>query len=234
MIIEVISLIYKSVQYLDFISQQLDKYCHDFENVKVVWRIMANDPTPEILLKLKNSSFDYSIFNNDNPHEYYINRVYRCYNYCVETSKADCVILVNSDMAFSENWIKPLYEAHQNGFLPTSRLVESGKLSSGQHAYSYNLGTHPNNFKENDWVKFQSNFRENRYLMGGLYMPVFFDRLEFLLAGKYPNGNIYQNGNFVMSGDAAFFKHFSSLTNRKHITCFDSLVYHIQEGEKDE
>jgi hypothetical protein len=56
----------------------------------------------------------------------------------------------------------------------------------------------------------------------------------------YPEGNIYKdgagtlNGAVVESGDAWFFREFTKKTGRKHITCFDSLVYHIQEGEKDD
>ena len=55
----------------------------------------------------------------------------------------------------------------------------------------------------------------------------------------YPNGNIYHDGvgtlgRFVKSGDAYYFDDVLTLKyNMKHMTVFDSLVYHIQEGEKD-
>lgn len=55
----------------------------------------------------------------------------------------------------------------------------------------------------------------------------------------YPEGNIYDDGigtlgRFVKSGDAYYFDDILRVKyNMKHITVFDSLVYHIQEGEKD-
>ena len=69
-------------------------------------------------------------------------------------------------------------------------------------------------------------------------MPVVFEREEFARAGGYPEGNVYRdgvgtrNGSVVQSGDAFFFERLRSL-GRPHVTIFDSLVYHFQEGEKD-
>ena len=73
-------------------------------------------------------------------------------------------------------------------------------------------------------------------------MPCILQKERFLDSGKYPEGNIYHNGigtfnsggQFTKSGDAYYF--YDVLTdkyNMKHVTVFDSLVYHIQEGEKD-
>ena len=77
---------------------------------------------------------------------------------------------------------------------------------------------------------------------GGLFMPCVFETKRFIESGKYPEGNVYHNGIgtinnggiFVKSGDAYYF---DDILNKKygmkHITVFNSLVYHIQEGEKD-
>jgi hypothetical protein len=70
-------------------------------------------------------------------------------------------------------------------------------------------------------------------------MPCVLEKKRFLESGMYPEGNIYNNGignlgNFVKSGDAYYFDDIlSSRYGMKHVTIFDSLVYHIQEGEKD-
>ena len=68
----------------------------------------------------------------------------------------------------------------------------------------------------------------------------FFEKDKFVLSGMYPEGNVYStgigtvSGYMVQSGDDYFFKKLEKQFNMKHITVFDSLVYHIQEGEKDE
>ena len=74
---------------------------------------------------------------------------------------------------------------------------------------------------------------------GGLYMPCIFDKSRFVESGMYPNGNIYSDGvgtlnGFVQSGDDWYFNKLINEYGMKHITVFDSLVYHVQEGEKSE
>jgi hypothetical protein len=57
----------------------------------------------------------------------------------------------------------------------------------------------------------------------------------------YPEGNVYSGGigayktTFMRSGDEYYF---NDILGKKYgmrqVTAFDSIVYHIQEGEKDE
>jgi hypothetical protein len=222
--LEVVGMIYKSVEYLDFIRAQMNQFCKS--NLAVVsTRIVGNDPVPQITEKLSDAD---SVYHDKFPNEYYLNRVYRCWNYCVKSSKADLVILVNSDMAFSHNWIDPLVEAHHSNMLPVSRLVESGKLVPGQYCIEEDFGRSPDEFNQNAWLNFAKSNSKNETAENGMFMPVLFDRQEFLSSQGYPHGNIGS-----VSGDAYFFGILQSLTRRKHVTCFDSVVYHIQEGEKD-
>ncbi len=105
--IEVVSLIYKSEGFLDFIIDQLKRYCvSNIHNIS--FRVVANDPINNIEAVIAKKGIRYSIFKNDNPNEYYINRVYRAYNFCVKSSESDYVCLVNSDMGFSNGWIENL------------------------------------------------------------------------------------------------------------------------------
>ena len=216
------------------------KYCHDFDDVNVSLRIVANDPTTKVLNALPQLKIPYVVYNSPNPSEYYINRVYRCFNYCVTSSNADLVCLINSDMGFSVDWLKPLVKLHKENYLPTSRLVESGKMLSGLHAISQDFGKNPKTFREEDWLYYASLIKEDKFLEGGLFGPVLYDKYEFILTGKYPEGNIYSDGVGTNHGhpidvsDNYFFKVIEKLTGRKHVTSFESVVYHIQEGEKDE
>ena len=62
-------------------------------------------------------------------------------------------------------------------------------------------------------------------------MPCVFEQKTFTVSAMYPEGNPVINEQLV-SGDRYFF--YTTLSNMKHITSFDSIVYHIQEGEMDE
>ena len=102
-----------------------------------------------------------------------------------------------------------------------------------------NFGRNPSGFDENGWVEFAESIKTPKMEMNGLFMPVLFDKNQFVEAGMYPEGNIYNNGvgtcngRTVISGDAFFFQKFAKVTGRQHCTSFSSLVYHIQEGEMD-
>ena len=62
---------------------------------------------------------------------------------------------------------------------------------------------------------------------------------RFIESGMYPEGNVYAGGvgninsQFLMSGDLYYFRQLETNYGMKHVTVFNSLVYHIQEGEKD-
>lgn len=240
--IEIISLVYKSVDYLNFIYEQLKKDVNMVDGWEVGIRIVANDATDEIKEHLKTLDIPYTIYEDPTPNDYYLNRVYRCYNYAVKTSEYDNVCLVNSDMAFSKNWLVNLLKHHDGVNIPCSRLVESGKMVSGLHGISNDFGKTPSTYRENDFNEYVDIIKQNFVHDGGLYMPCIFEKKRFIESGMYPEGNIYDtgignydSGNFVKSGDDYYFTDILvKKFNMKHITVFNSLVYHIQEGEKDD
>lgn len=238
--IELIALIYKSTQYLDFIANELKSdYCKA-KGWDVGLRIIANDATPEVIKKLISLDIPYDIYNDKYPHDYYLNRVYRCWNYGGLTSNYDNLCFINSDMAFSPNWLENLLKHYNDKTLPCSRLIESGKMPSGKWGVSQNFGTHPNNFQRKAWLDYAESFKKDEVQEGGLFMPCVLKTEVFKHTAGYPEGNVYEAGigafrsRFIMSGDAAYFKALEKYFDIKHITVFDSLVYHIQEGEMDE
>jgi len=87
--IEIISLIFKSVEYLDLIHKELTSEKCKVNGWDVSIRIVANDATDEIINKLTKLDIPYSIYNDPIPNDYYLNRVYRCWNYAGKTSKSD-------------------------------------------------------------------------------------------------------------------------------------------------
>lgn len=246
--IEVIAMVYKSPDYARFIANQLHntRLSTTQRHCPVSVTMVANDPVFELESQLdqisRDSKVKYDVYYDLKPQDYYLNRVYRCWNYCVRRSYCEWVCLVNSDMMFEVDWLHKLL-ARADNHLPTSRLVESGKLLSGRWAISHNFGRHPNSLDIDGWHKFSAQLKvasANEVGAGGLFMPCIFNRTKFLELGGYPEGNIYndgigtRNGPVIQSGDAWFFDKYSSTYNMPHITVMDSLVYHIQEGEMDE
>jgi hypothetical protein len=235
--IEVISLIYKSVSYLYFIYEQLKNV--KAEGWDVGFRIVANDPTEKVENAIKTLGAKYNVYKDQKPTDYYLNRVYRCWNYAGTSSKYDNICFVNSDMAFSDGWLTNLLKHHDGNSIPCSRLVESGKMPSGLYGISNNFGQNVNEINLNKWEKYAASIRVNEVHHGGLYMPCVISKQRFIESGMYPEGNIYSDGvgtlnSFIQSGDDWYFKRLNKQYGMKHITVFDSLVYHIQEGEKDE
>lgn len=241
--IEIITLIYKSVDYLDLMLKQFKSDLVKLEGWDVGVRVIANDATEEVIKHLKNSGVEYTIYNDPNPNEYYLNRVYRAYNYSVKTSKYNNICLLNSDNVLSKDWLKNLLEHHDGVNIPCARLVESGKMNSGLHAINLrnnHFGRHANTIDFNRWEKFVESISVDLTQEKGLYGACIFNVERFLESGGYPEGNIYSdgvgtlNGHPIKSSDDYFFH--DILENKygmKHITVFNSLVYHIIEGEKD-
>jgi hypothetical protein len=112
-------------------------------------------------------------------------------------------------------------------------------MLSGLHAVSRNCGRNPKSIDYELWNDVVTKTKQDKLKDGGLYMPCIFETKRFIESGMYPEGNIYSDGvgtlnGFIQSGDDWYFKKLENEYNMKHVTVFDSLVYHIQEGEKDE
>ena len=210
--IEVVGMVYRSTTYMRFLARQLAE-------LSKVSRIVANDPQSDL------PSDGLDVYHDPNPADHYLSRVYRCWNYCVESSSAEYVCLVNSDMAFSPGWLEALERRLDGKTLPCSRLVEPGFIRPGRHAIEIDLGRDPRTFPFDSWKLMASDLADNRTEPGGLFMPCVLHRQAFLEVGGYPEGNV--NG---VSGDVILFNKMAA-AGFKHVTCFDSLVYHMQEGE---
>lgn len=239
--IEIIGMIYKSVQYLDLMVTELKKdYCQ-VDGWDVGVRIVANDANEAVLNRLEELDVPYTIYNDPKPNDYYLNRVYRCWNFAGQTSQYENICFINSDMVFSKDWLSNLLKQHDGQTIPCSRLVESGKLLSGLHAISKNFGKEPKELDHGGWYNYVEETKLPENHLGGLYMPCIFRKDRFVESGMYPEGNIYSDGRpgsmvggVIQSGDDYYFRLLEREFGMKHITVFDSLSYHIQEGELDE
>lgn len=229
--VTVIGMIYRSLDYLSLMSMNMRLRCPGAELL-----IVCNDAAPKVLDAARATEIPVLDYRDPKPDDYYLNRVYRAWNAGARAAQTDVIVFLNSDMWGSHGWIENLLKHLTKDTIPCSRLVESGKMPSGQHAVVKDFGT-AKTFNAEKFERFASSITEDRVEDGGLFMPCAFWTKDFLDAGGYPAGNIYRGGvgahgtKFIRSGDDHFFHH--TMSSKRHITVMDSLVWHEQVGEMD-
>jgi len=220
----IVGMIYKSVDYLKFMLHELHRSCPFTAKFFV-----ANDATQEVKDELFISQCNWIDYQDPKPDDYYLNRVYRAWNMGGFLAPGDIIVFVNSDMAYSPCWLENLLAHLDPCTIPVSRLVESGKMRSGKHAISLDFGRSYQDYNREAFQDYAKQISNDKAMEGGLYMPCAFYKDDFIAMGGYPEGNVDTNDG-VVTGDAYLF----NKSGKKHMTVFNSIVYHIQEGEMDE
>ncbi|MCV0399547.1 MAG: glycosyltransferase [Nitrosarchaeum sp.] len=229
--ISVICLIYKSIGYANFVFDSFQKYTNLYDNIEFYF--IANDPTDKLIDYLDKNHFPYKLFRNQDPEEYYLKRVYRAWNFGGFESDSDIIVFVNSDMAFSKNWLENLLRRLREDRIVTCRLVESGKLRSGKYGIEKNFGQTYSEFNDEKFQNFVNHISRSEIKDGGLFMPCAIYKDSFIKSGGYPIGNRTEKNGNITPGDKILFYEKLLPMGIKHYTVFDSLVYHVQEGEMD-
>jgi len=238
--ISIICLIYKSTDWLQFVYDQVLKWV-DLEQNEFFF--VANDANEEVLHYLQTRYIRHVIFNNtpEQKQEWFINNVYRAFNYGAKIAKGDYLIFINSDMAFSPNWLESLFVNLNAKNCIASRLIESGKMESGKYGLSRNFGRSFEEYQEPAFIDYAENISRSEVKDGGLYMPLLIRRNDFWQVGGYPEGNITIDsdifepkiaikGQSGIAGDEVLMRKLASV-GIKHQTDFNSIVYHFQAGE---
>lgn len=245
--VTLICLIFKSVEWLEFAYGEALRLRRDLRRGEVEILFIANDPTDQVVKFLRENAIPHRIFKGrKNDSEWYINSVYRAYNFGVQEASADFVYLINSDMAFVPGSLRNAMVFAAENRLVATRLVESGRLPSGEFGVERDLGSHPRNFRRREFHKLSHLLYRNELVSGGLFMPLLADRLKFLQLGGFPEGNVtpkslpdyLERGDYVTArqgepsipGDQAFMAKAKS-QGVQHLTALSSLAYHFQEGE---
>lgn len=139
------------------------------------------------------------------------------------------VVMLNSDMWPSAGWLDALLAVKRTYpfTVPTSLLVESGRLPSGMPEHVRNFGMNPDEFDAAAFEAHAATLRRERAIEAGrLYMPILVDRQEFADVGGYPEGN--PEGT---TGDKDLIRRYVE-AGFKHMTALGSVVYHVQTGEQ--
>jgi len=236
-------LIYKSVDWLQYVYEQVLKFT-DLRDVEFYF--VTNDADEAVLKYLRDNYIPHYEFNNTPEHrkEWYINNVYRAYNYAAKVAKGDFLVFVNSDMGFTPGWLDALIAAYNGENLIASRLVESGKLKSGAHGIEKDFGYIISEYRENNFLTYAETIKEDKVSDSGLFMPLLVNKRHFKEIGGYPEGNIKKGSDIFkveiakpedpqISGDNVLMQRMATI-GLKHQTAMSSVAYHFQCGEKDE
>lgn len=238
--VSIACLIYKSTRWLQFVYDQVKKYT-DLNDKEFYF--VANDATQNVLDYLKENNIPHYTHNNSDEQrkEWYINNVYRAWNTACKVAKGEYIVLINSDMAFSPNWLESLMTNYDDSKIITSRLVERGILRSGTYGIERNFGNVPGDYKDSEFIEYVKKISENKLMPGGLYMPLFIKTEYLKKINYYPEGNItpesdIYNPSYALQGypcipgDQVFVRKLNNI-GINHFTDFNSIVYHFQEGE---
>ncbi|MHB8076883.1 glycosyltransferase [Desulfosporosinus fructosivorans] len=238
----IVCLVYKSVEWLKFVYEQVFRYT-DMTDKEFFF--VANDAKPLVLSYLRDNYIPHYVFTNtpEQQAEWYVNNVYRAYNFAASKAQGDFVVFINSDMAFTPGWLDNLWQAYNGENCVTSRLVESGKLRSGQYGVEKDFGRDYSSYREIEFQQYAHDLSESKLLDGGLFMPLLIRKEHFNRVGGYPEGQVVLGSDFdhpviarwgeaCVSGDTVLMLKLQTI-GIKHQTAFDSLAYHFQWGELD-
>ena len=231
--ITIIMPIYKSVEYLKFVTNSLKEHTPEEHEFLVI----ANGATKEVIDYLIENNYNWITNEEYNKDKHYLVNVYIAYNEGIKKAKGDIIVMINSDMAFSKDWLSNLLKHLKKDNIISSRLIEAGKMPSGVHGISKSFGNHPLQFKREVFESFAEQIKvKDHKTPWGMFAPIAYYKETIMKFDGYPHGNIYidyYGKPLNIPGDVYIF----ALMASKGIllyTSFDSIVYHFQEGETRE
>jgi hypothetical protein len=215
--VTILALIYKSPLYLDFVLEGIYAPKND---TPFKMMIVACDPEPQI----ESDPRVTYIYRNANPNGTAGHRTYHAWNYGASLCDTPYIIMVGSDMYGYDHWIDELVLAiKEDSFnLPTSLLIENGRIRSAFPEYVRDFGTPTRGFdREGFRARAAEIQKPGHYSRGRLNQPVLFLTEDFMALGGFPT---------VDGGDVDLFKRMV-FAGYQWKTCEGSVVYHTMRGE---
>lgn len=246
--ITVVSLIYKSPAYARGFHDALIRSTPEIATGEVDFFYVANNANKRTLRELERMRVKFYKFNrkelNLKEHEAtgfakpeYLSRVYAAYNYAIQKSSTDYVLLLNSDMVMAPGWFQAMKNHLNPDLLLSPSLVERNHPKFGVFpgATMHNFGFNFRSFKWSEWTEFCKNASLEKkpiLLDGGPYMPSVVSRSRVLTVGGFPEGNIRGKSYLDVSeyGDEHLFNKLGS-QGIKHQSITNVFCYHFKEGE---
>lgn len=219
--VTLVVLTYRSLEWLEWCMKGVDT---SENSTRYRWLVVGCDAEPHVAADPR-VDID---FRNEDPNEFYINRVYRAWNEGVLNAPTQLVCMLNSDMYPADYWLDELmFIGDHTNKVATSLLIESGRLESAMPEHVSDHGGNPEDFSRNGFLAHARELRQRGVTEPGrLYMPILVDRQEFFDVGGYPEGN--PPGT---TGDKDLIRRYKE-AGFKHVTALGSVVYHCQLGEQ--
>ncbi len=250
--VTIISLIYRSPKYAVGLWKSLLAATPQLRTGEAVFFFVANNANSKTLKSLKKHQIPFIEFKpstlSDEQHfalgfsaPEYIGRVYAGYNFGIKQCVTEKVVLINSDMVLSPNWLSSLLSLDDGNKIVSPTLVERYHPRFGVFpgAIEKNFGSSFRSFKKSKWAEFLNiqNTLTGSVSEGGPYMPALFRMEWFKNFGLYPEGNLRLSSenyeNVSEYGDQHLFRLFKQ-SGIEHITDPNSFCYHFKEGERSD
>jgi dTDP-4-dehydrorhamnose reductase len=246
--VSIVSLIYQSTDFAEFVYNSIMKYTPEIEQGEAEFFFVANDATDEVINFLKEKNYPHYVSNNPHYSESelfergyarpeYISRVYMGYNYGIKMCKNPLVVLINSDMAFSPNWLSNLKAKLTENTVVSPVVMQPAWFlnpRNGIKGIKQSFGATIRSFNEKNFLKTVEKMSEDSVSEGVQFMPMLMYKEHAEKVGYYPEGNLH-GGSYDkvrMPGDAFFYDKLQGI-GVKHVRVNNSFVYHLNEGEKN-
>lgn len=247
--VTIICLVYQSTDYAKCFYESLQQHTPELQTGEARLMIIANDATEEMLAFLRENNYPFIEHRNPkcniedlNQRGYagpdYIARVYNGYNCGIQNADTPEIVLMNSDNFVSSGWLKNLRKRLDKNHVVSPVLVQPHGVFpnpiNGTHSLVMDFGCGLESFKKNEarFVAWAETIKQNSVGIGNPFMPLLLYKWQAELAGGFPEGNIADiDDKIKFSGDTYFFRKLD-LLGITHINSNDSVIYHLQEGEK--
>jgi len=237
--VSIFAVVYRSIDYARFINQVVNDSCPEIANGEAEFFLVANQPEPDLKAWLSKSELSYieywpekQVTAECGPS--YLAGVYAAYNHGVHAASGDVVVMLNSDMVPSPEWLQMMIEEFQPGDLLSPWLVEPFHPKYGVFpgAIEANFGRSPRTFQTQNWEAFcRAGAASLPAGSSPPFMPVMVRKDKFLQLGGFPQGNLLVNGECVPA-DKNYFDSLEALGMRHRFIAKPVYFYHFKEGEK--
>jgi hypothetical protein len=247
--VTIICLVYQSTEYAKCFYESLHRHTPELQSGEACLLLVANDATEEMLNFLRDNNYPYVEHNNPKltmedlrPLGYaypdYIARVYGGYNFGIRQTKTREIVLMNSDNFVSRGWLHNLRKRLDHSRVVSPVLVQPHDVFPNPinktHSLMADFGRSLADYRarEQQFVDWAETIKRDEVGIGNPFMPLLLYKWQADLVGGYPLGNIADDlGNIKLTGDTFFFEKLAAL-GIEHVNSNDSIVYHLQEGEK--
>lgn len=250
--VTIITLVYRSTVFADSVYESLMDCTPELHDGTADFYFVANEPTGELWSYLTSKRYPAILRDEHEPVEVirikgncagplYLTSTYRGWNHGIAMAGTDAVCLFASDNVASEGWLTPLLDAWSPRRILCPVTVEPRKphfpaTLNGTGSIHRDCGLHPMSFSPSTFGRAIADIQKpGHFTSGGVFVPVLFSRKMARQVGLFPPGNIRHEAHRLgYPADRVLFERMRDECACTHETCWGSVVYHYQEGERRE